>query len=324
MNTAVLVPSKRRRGRAWHVPRLLGIVAALGLAASCGQQDPTASAGHQSPTATASAGHQSPTASPGPTGSATPLPPGGNCASQSHPANFAFSGSPASSIIVCPGHAPVGAMVHITLQGCNTPSRPPAAVVFLGPSSWIGSGGGGNPVPFKIFGGDRFTATFTIPASYVGGETGAFPNPTLPARPGGHYAFATYPAAICDVPFTVAGGIRNLVISRAVRSELTAAYVAYRRISPSDVAGTRPGSVRYAYDPATGTYWALANFALSGTASPRVLVGFQDGVSWGFFTKVGSGPWKARIGGEPVACLEVRFFPQVVLAAWSVPLVGGC
>ena len=310
------------------MPRLLRIVAALGLAASCGQQGPTASAGHQSPTVTASAGHQSPTASPGPTGSATPPSPGGGCASQSHPANFVFSGSPASSITVCPGRAAVGAVVQITLQGCNTPPRAPAALVFLGPSSWIGSGGGGNPVPFKMVGGDRFTATFTIPATYVGGETGALPNPTLPVRPGDHYAFATYPAGICDVPFMVTGGIRNLVISSAVRSELTAAYVAYRRISSSDVAGTRPGSVHYAYDPATDTYWALANFAPSGTAALRVKVGFQDGPSWGFFTRAGSGPWKAQTGGEPVVCLEVRFFPRSVLTAWSLPtdtaIAGGC
>ena len=327
MNTAVPVCSRRCRGRAWHVPRLLGIVAALGLAASCGPQGPTASAAHQSPTVAASAGHQSPTASPGSTGSATPPSPGG-CASQSHPANFPFSGSPVGSITVCPGRAAVGAVVRITLQGCNTPSRAPVALVFLGPSSWIGSGGGGGPVPFKMVGGGRFTASFTIPATYVGGETGAIPNPTLPVRPGDHYSFATYPVGICDVPFTVTGGIHNLVITSAVRSELTAAYAAYRRISPSDITGTEPGSVHYAYDQATDTYWALADFAPSLTAPPRVLVGFQDGVSWGFFTKVGSGPWRAQIGGEPVVCLEVRFFPRAVLAAWSLPtdtaIVRGC
>jgi hypothetical protein len=259
-------------------------------------------------------------------GSATPPSPGG-CASRSHPVNFAFSGSPASSVTVCPGRASVGAVVHITLQGCNTPSRAPAALVFLGPSSWIGSGGGGDPVPVKMVGGDRFIATFTIPATYVGGETGAIPNPTLPVRPGDHDAFATYPAGICDVPFTVTGGIRNLVITSAVRNELTAAYVAHRRIAPSDVAGTRPDGVYYAYDPATDTYWGLANFTPSLTAPPRVLVGFQDGVSWGFFTKVGPGPWKAQLGGEPVVCLEARFFPRAVLTAWSLTTdtaVAGC
>jgi hypothetical protein len=210
-------------------------------------------------------------------------------------------------------------VVRITLQGCNTPSRPPAALVFLGPSSFVGSGGAGNPVPFKMVGGDRATATFTIPATYVGGETGASPNPILPVGPGDHYAFATYPAGICDVPFTVTGAIRNLAISSALRTELTAAYVAYKRISPSDVAGITAGSVHYAYDPATDTYWALANFVPSGTAPLRVTVGFQDGASWGFFTKVGSGPWQTQEGGEPVVCLEVRFFPRAVLTAWSLP-----
>jgi hypothetical protein len=293
--------------RAWHVFRLLGIVAMLGLAASCGSQGPMAAAGHPSPTA-----------SPGPTSSA-PLSPGGGCAGQSRPANFAFSDSPASSITVCPGRAAVGAVVHITLQGCNTPSRAPAALVFLGPSSWVGSGGGGNPVPFRMVGGDRFTASFTIPPTYVGGTTGASPNRTLPVRPGVHYAFATYPAGICDVPLTVTGGIRTLAISNAVLSEWTAAYAGVRQISPSDIVGTEPDTVHYAYDQATDTYWALAEFAPSLRAPFRVLVGFQDGVSWGFFTRVGSGPWQAQIGGEPVYCLEERFYPRAVLTAWALP-----
>jgi Domain of unknown function (DUF5615) len=34
------------------------------------------------------------------------------------------------------------------------------------------------------------------------GAAGASPNRTLPVRPGGHYAFATYPAGICDVPLS--------------------------------------------------------------------------------------------------------------------------
>jgi hypothetical protein len=57
--------------------------------------------------------------------------------------------------------------------------------------------------------------------------------------------------------------------------------------------------------------------AADGWSSPAPYVASQDGVSWGFFTKVGSGPWKAQIGGEPVACLEVRFFPRAVVTAWS-------
>jgi hypothetical protein len=285
----------------------IGVVAAAAVAVTVPMVTGSSPAPNSTVAPTAAAGRQSPAASPG------------GCASQSHPANLSSSGSPAASITVCPARAPVGAVVRITVQGCNTSSQPPAALVFLGPSSFIGAGGAGNSVPFKRTGGDRFTATFTIPATYVGGEHGASPNPTLPVKPGSHYAFATYPAGWCYVPFTVTGGIRNLAISSALRTELTAAYAAYKRISPADIAGTEPGSVHYAYDPATNTYWALANFAPSATAPPRVTVSFQDGTSWGFFTKVGSGPWLAQEGGEPVVCLEVGFFPRAVLTAWSLP-----
>jgi hypothetical protein len=100
-----------------------------------------------------------------------------------------------------------------------------------------------------------------------------------------------------------------------VRGELTAAYAGYRGISLSDVAGTRPGSVYYAYDPATYTYWAQANFLPSGTASSKVLVAFQDGALIGLFTRI----WHVQLGGEPVVCTQVKFFPPAVLVAWSVP-----
>jgi hypothetical protein len=115
-----------------------------------------------------------------------------------------------------------------------------------------------------------------------------------------------------------AGGVRNLAVSRDVRNELTAAYADYRGISLSNVAGTRPGSVYYAYDPATYTYWAQANFLPSSTASFKVLVAFQDGASIGLFTRIGNGSWQVQLGGEPVVCAEVRFFPQEVLVAWSL------
>jgi len=45
---------------------------------------------------------------------------------------------------------------------------------------------------------------------------------------------------------------------RCTVAGVTAAYVAFRQISVSDVSGTRPNSVYYAYDQATNTYWAMA------------------------------------------------------------------
>jgi len=115
------------------------------------------------------------------------------------------------------------------------------------------------------------------------------------------------------------GGVRNLAVSQDVRDELTAAYVDLRGISVSDVAGPAPGSVYYAFDPATDTYWAEADFVPSRTASNKVLVGFQDGASIGLFTRAARSGWQVQLGGEPIVCAEVPFFPPAVLTAWSLP-----
>jgi hypothetical protein len=117
---------------------------------------------------------------------------------------------------------------------------------------------------------------------------------------------------------TESAGIENLLVSSDLRSQLTAAYVALRQIPGSDVSGTRPDSVYYAYDQSTNTYWAMADFMPAKTAPQNVLVNFQDGGSSGLFTKAGSGPWQVREGGIPAVCVESEFFPKPVLAAWSI------
>jgi hypothetical protein len=144
-----------------------------------------------------------------------------------------------------------------------------------------------------------------------------------PAAPG-HSRSASPATATAVSPVAVSapagtGGVRNLPVSRDVHNELTVAYVNLRGISLSDVAGTIPGSVYYAYDPATDTYWAEANFLPSRTASQKVLVGFQDGASIGLFARAARSSWQVQLGGEPVACAEVPFFPPAVLMAWSLP-----
>jgi hypothetical protein len=153
------------------------------------------------------------------------------------------------------------------------------------------------------------TATSTPGPAAPGHGRSATPAATIAVAPGG--ASGSAPAG--------SGGARSLAVSPGVRNELTEAYVSYRGISLPDVAGTRPGSIYYAYDPATHTYWAEANFLPSGTASFKVLVGFQDGASIGLFTRIGNGSWQVQLGGEPVVCAEVLFFPQSVLTAWSLP-----
>jgi hypothetical protein len=146
-----------------------------------------------------------------------------------------------------------------------------------------------------------------------------------PAAPG-HSRSASPAAATAVSPGAASGsapagrgGVRDLPVSRDVRNELTVAYVDLRGISVSDVAGTIPGSVYFAYDPATDTYWAEATFVPSRTASSKVLVGFQDGGSIGLFVRAARSGWQVQLGGEPIVCAEVPFFPPAVLMAWSLP-----
>jgi hypothetical protein len=116
---------------------------------------------------------------------------------------------------VCPDAAPVGGVVHVTVKGCASvdpaaglPELAAAALFFLGPDSWLGTdGGGGANVPlYPRTGSTEATATFTIPATYTGGNEKGGPYPTLTVTPGTHYNFVTDPAGECNVPFTVTAG----------------------------------------------------------------------------------------------------------------------
>ncbi|TVZ05642.1 hypothetical protein EAS64_14145 [Trebonia kvetii] len=131
------------------------------------------------------------------------------------------------------------------------------------------------------------------------------------SRPAGHASPA--------IKGKSSGGVQNLMATAAVRSALLQAYVAMKHIPASDVAGSKPDSVYYGYDKATKTYWAMASYETSSKASQAVQVNFQDGGDTGLFKRVGAGTWQASLGGMPGICVELRFFPKAVLAAWSLP-----
>ena len=120
-------------------------------------------------------------------------------------------GQAGGSITVCPDAAPVGGVVHVTIVGCaptgsGQPDLPAAGLFFLGPNSWLGTnGGGGAAVHFAPTTGHQATATFTIPATYTGGNENG-PYPTLATKPGNGYQFVTDPAGDCNVRFTVLPG----------------------------------------------------------------------------------------------------------------------
>jgi hypothetical protein len=114
-------------------------------------------------------------------------------------------------------------------------------------------------------------------------------------------------------------GVQNLSVSTAVRSELLTAFAAIKNIPVSDVAGSTPGSIYYAYDPSTQTYWAMGSYEPASTDPATVKNSFEDGGETGQFKKIGSGPWQAGTGGVPPYCAEISYFPRTVLEAWSLP-----
>lgn len=137
------------------------------------------------PTATASAGASPARPSTSPTSGSTPA--RSTCAIGD------------GTLTVCPASGPVGTEVTLSsdqLCGASTPSG--VVAVFLGPQAYVGSGGGGSQVPGPYQAkGHGFTVTYRIPASYQtsGGQSAA-------VGPGA-VTFATYPAGLCSVPFTV-------------------------------------------------------------------------------------------------------------------------
>ena len=62
--------------------------------------------------------------------------------------------------------------------------------------------GGGVNIKFAPQTGHEATATFTVPATYTGGNENG-PYPTLTTKPGSGYEFVTDPAGECGVHFTV-------------------------------------------------------------------------------------------------------------------------
>jgi hypothetical protein len=116
----------------------------------------------------------------------------------------------------------------------------------------------------------------------------------------------------------------NLVASSTVQQDLLAAFIAFRSnaantpgfapIAPSAVAGISSGTLYYAYDPSTDSYWAVATFSATAAASQSMAyVGFQDGGDEAVFTKSASGSWLVESVG-----LCLTGLPVGVAAVWGV------
>ncbi len=97
-------------------------------------------------------------------------------------------------------------MVSISGKGCSG-----AALSFLGPLDYIGSGGGGALLPGRIHDNQagQFRARFKVPPRYL---TGGGLNVSLAVVTGGAYQFGSYPANECSVPFRVTGPAGTAVV----------------------------------------------------------------------------------------------------------------
>jgi hypothetical protein len=117
-------------------------------------------------------------------------------------------------------------------------------------------------------------------------------------------------------------GAQNLVASSSLEAALLAAYATEKGLPQDQVTGPLPGTLYYGIDNATGTYWAVAHFGLTPSASFQDEVNMQDGGNIGVFSRQGDQPWTVGLGGIPFPCPGE--LPADLMAVWGMTSPGGC
>jgi hypothetical protein len=115
----------------------------------------------------------------------------------------------------------------------------------------------------------------------------------------------------------------SLSATPALRTALRGAYVAARPgVRLNEVEGPRHGTLYYAFDTATRTYWAIAWFDPSSHAREQTAVKFQFGMGGGVFKRRASGEWHATVHLRAnLPCPDE--VPAAVLRAWHIK-AGSC
>ena len=110
----------------------------------------------------------------------------------------------------------------------------------------------------------------------------------------------------------------NLPATPELRAELLRAYVAARPdVRSQEVSGPDKGSLYYAYDTRTSTYWAIAWFHPSPQARYQTQVNFQDGMGGGVFIRTVGHRWRAIVH-ERANLPCPGDVPAAVLRAWRL------
>jgi hypothetical protein len=113
------------------------------------------------------------------------------------------------------------------------------------------------------------------------------------------------------------------VATAALKSALTAAFVAHNGLPAAEVAGTAPNSVYYAYVPSTSTHWAIAGFVPAANASMNTQVSMQDDGCCGIFTMTAGGSWTYVTGYLGAPCSGQ--IPAALEQLWNLmPPEGIC
>ncbi|HWD08014.1 MAG TPA: hypothetical protein VHA57_02860 [Actinomycetota bacterium] len=151
-------------------------------------------------------------------------------------------------------------------------------------------------------------------ASTPGAGAGASPSAPAASPAASSYP-SPYPSPSASA--SLAGAAQNLIVTDALRAQLLAAGAALHGLPTSDYTGLVAGQTYYAFDPATGTYWAGA--ALSPSASSyQAQVSAQDDGSYLLFEKQSGGTWTAKsdgLTGIPGSTCPLPV-PAAVLALW--------
>jgi len=121
---------------------------------------------------------------------------------------------------------------------------------------------------------------------------------------------------------TTSGAAQNLPATDAIKSQITAVYVAHNNLPAAQVAGTAPGSVYYGFLPSTNTYWAIASFEPTSNSSTQTQVQMQDDGCCGIFSMVAGGSWTFVSGYLGSPCNGQ--IPASLMALWNLTSPGDC
>jgi hypothetical protein len=123
---------------------------------------------------------------------------------------------------------------------------------------------------------------------------------------------------------TAVASVQNLVVTNETRDGLVTAFVSYKMIAAQEIAGTQPGSVYFAFVSSTNTYWALASFLPTSTASLQTDVSLQDGGGMGIFSEQTGGAWKMVAQGVEPFCPSKTAIPLAVQKVWGLTDPQAC